>query len=103
MPRVKNRVLSASVSTCPGCGQRAPQRLVETAVTPGMSRLVSRGGYAPVTRAATCAACGDTYPVRADDISPAAAAERVRTPSGREWAYPDQHAAPSRTADRIRR
>ena len=88
MPRQRTRVLSSRAGVCPGCGQTAPQRLVETSFGRGAG-LPFRRVYVPVTRAATCGACGDRYPVRAQDVSPAEAGRRrVGAAAGRDWAYP---------------
>ena len=98
MDRVKTRQLSDRISACPGCGQQARQHLVEVQIGSGLLSRLIPGRYTPVARSATCSACGDRYPVRADDTNTVAASHRATPRHGRDWGYPEVGRRGGRTA-----
>lgn len=88
--RLDYRDLGSFPGRCASCGCDAVLRLTESAVR---RRSLLSPHDPQRARTATCSVCGRTYPVRADDATPAAAAGRRDGPrqigSGRDWAYPE--------------
>ena len=80
--------LGTSVARCVRCRQISALTLRETRYARRWTELLSTGFDAAPARSASCAGCGQTYPVRSTDVSVVPAARRDESVSGGAWQYP---------------
>ena len=86
--RLRGRTIGDSIVRCRSCGELATHTVRETRYVRGWGQLLDRRFDPAISRTASCATCGLTYPVRATDRTADALAHREQTGAteARSWA-----------------
>lgn len=87
------RELGTSVARCVRCREISSLTLRETRYARRWTEILRTDFDPAPLRSASCAGCGQTYPVRREDQVATAAARRDASVGGGAWQYPAQQRA----------